>query len=1212
MTTTRTDRHHDDENLSPDARHVQLLNGWWDFQPTAHADLAVPLEPDAVPKIDWLESCYLVPGFFTDHAYPETWRQSRSGWTRTTFEVEGSRLNSQRACLNVKAAIPKAFIFINGRFVAAQEDMFIGDEYDVTSFLNQGTNELAVFLTEFRTFPHPTSGTLSLIDVPWGCCIANSQAGLWQDVRIEWRPPARVADVTIRTSTRENTFTVITLVKNEGDTLFEGKLSHAIKEAGRTVLPLSPVSLSLAAGQSREIVQAVPWTNYSPWYPESPHLYELCSQLDAWTTATPAGGESNAGSNEEASVRPADRIHTRFGFREVWIEGHRVMLNGRPQRWYGEWCHKAHSHWLRPEYVRQWYNQLKDLNMNYVRMHTFPHPDYFFDIADEMGIMLCEESALHGSGQAGWETPELWPRVDAHVRRIIRRDKNHPSLVMYSVENEMRWSLNIVPGAKDRLPELRKLYDELDPTRPAYHEGDSSLWNEDQQPVISRHYGAASHGMGWWDNRAPLHAGELGRWHFASPYTALQWAGDEVFADYRFLSESLARDAARIIELARANEVSCLFPWNTSGLDNFRSGESRTFTWDNPNGRYPKPLAHQPYESEYAWWSPGSGYRPGYAFEFLRQAFRPVAIVIRQERAQFFNDRLIPHTVYVVNDLPQPLAGMLTVQFAQGGLVLYAKTTPLSVDPGCTGTVDLAIDPAGLGEPAGPCVIRTVFEAPGGGDAVERDVVLSARTATAATNGGAVAVVGRSAVTDWLRSQGVTVIEVADLTALEPEATPIILIAENSILPGSTQNSEIHRFVAQGGRALLLEQEHTVFPELPLARMPVEMAFVRDPDHPVMRGITDADLRFFGDDPFGLPSSDSWVTVLPYVKPRDAALVRVLVDSSGGNFGSGGLTWAPVVEMPLGRGILLASQLRMADRMEELPLAGRFLANALAHLAAYRPDTPQVLHVDAELSGSVEALTSNLSPSPLVESVRAEEAAVHFVQGGAAPHSTTPAEWVDRLQNGATVVVWELTDTAVSYWEQVVARKLDLFSPEHAVYHLIAAEPRSPLLAGLSNEDTCWLENWTYTQADRKEHIVDKLLHVDGARVHLCNATRSGLDVLYGDENATELKRMPALSAYFDSTPPRCGNALVEVAVGQGRVLFCQVRWKPDLWQFRRFFGMLLWNLGAGGASDVLTGETTPTAGRQSPGHPATLRAARADESVLHQVLSLGKRRAES
>lgn len=54
---------------------------------------------------------------------------------------------------------------------------------------------------------------------------------------------------------------------------------------------------------------------------------------------------------------------------------------------------------MRPEYIRQYYKQIKDLNMNYVRMHTFPHPELYLDIADEMGIFVCQEPALHGSGQ---------------------------------------------------------------------------------------------------------------------------------------------------------------------------------------------------------------------------------------------------------------------------------------------------------------------------------------------------------------------------------------------------------------------------------------------------------------------------------------------------------------------------------------------------------------------------------------------------------------------------------------------------------------------------------------------------------------------------------------------------------------------------------------------------------------------------------------------
>ena len=68
----------------------------------------------------------------------------------------------------------------------------------------------------------------------------------------------------------------------------------------------------------------------------------------------------------------------------------------------------------------------------------------------------------------------------------------------------------------------------------------------------------------------------------------LQRQYDEVFEDYAKMSRSLARDAARIIELGRANEVSCLFVWNTSGLDNFRPAAARTFDWPEPQSAWPR------------------------------------------------------------------------------------------------------------------------------------------------------------------------------------------------------------------------------------------------------------------------------------------------------------------------------------------------------------------------------------------------------------------------------------------------------------------------------------------------------------------------------------------------------------------------------------------------------------------------------------------------
>ncbi len=1177
-------------------RTTQLLNGWWDLQPVEHRDLATPLTPSAVPADGWAEGRYLVPGFFTDHPYPEAWRASRSAWMRTRFSVADSP-PGRRAYLTVKAAIPKAHIFVNGRKVAEQDDMFIGDEVDVTYALRAGENELAVFLTEHRAFPHPQTGELKLVDVPWGCCIAQRQAGIWQDVTLEWRPAVHIADVTIVTSVRAKQMGVTYEVRNAGDAPFAGEISATVLDGDRAVLSLPAAEVYVAASEAQRVTLATPWPDFRPWQPEDPHLYWLVAEL-------------------RRDRQLVDALATRFGFREVWIEGHRILLNGRPQRWYGEWCHKAHAHWLRPEYVRQWYRQLRDGHMNYVRMHTFPHPEYFLDIADEMGILVCQETALYGSFEGALDTPDLWPRAAEHVRRMVRRDKNHPSLVLWSVENEMRWTLRTIPSAVKELPKLRRLFNELDPTRPAYHEGDSALWSERRQSIISRHYGASCHGWGWWKRDRPLHVGEMGRWHYGSPYTALLWAGDEVYADYAAMCRSIAQDAARIIELGRANEVSCLFIWNTSGLDNFRPAEARAFAWPDPQTSYAKPLAHRPYESEYAWWEKGPGYRLGPSFDIIRRAQRPLAIVNWQERTQFYTDRHVPHKVFLVNDLPRAVSGILRVRLEQDGRAIWEARQALVVLPGETGAAEWHIP---LGQThEGPATVVTTFESPQGQDEVRRPLRLTdpARRSER-LDLPPVGVWGGGRVIPWLRAHGVEPLLLAGETLPDPVAVPIIVVGEGSVPPGSPIVQRFHDYVVAGGGLLVLEQTHSLFPGLALARMPIEMAHVRDASHPVLAGIGDEDLRFFGDDPFGLPSSDSWVTLYPYLKPTDGHLIRPLVDSSGGDFGIGGLAWAPVIEAQIGAGTVIGIQLRLMDRLDTLPVGDRLLRNAIRYLAGL--SSPQRLSAPPE-SGARVAVDATLWPdwpSGLAQGHieewagrEAPSAAVVVLSGGQPP--TVPVEfWHSFLKAGGTAIVWELAPDAVSYWQAVAGRALELFQPEHEVHQLVKPQPH-PLTMAISNEDVCWLENWPYRDDRRKEVIIERLLVVEGGTSLLENAIRSGLDILYGDERASELDRMPTMSAYFDGPPPRVGSGLAQLSVGKGQLLFCQVRWRPEKPQFRRFLGLLLWNLGVRAGSDILAGERTSTANRRSDGYPTVMHVARGlDETALADLVDLTNRQVE-
>ncbi|MFQ9797900.1 MAG: glycoside hydrolase family 2 TIM barrel-domain containing protein [Clostridia bacterium] len=151
------------------------------------------------------------------------------------------------------------------------------------------------------------------------------------------------------------------------------------------------------------------------WDIENPHLYYMDVHL-----------------TENGAV--LDSVRQRFGFREFWADGQNFMLNGTRINLRGDSWHFQGAVQQTKDYALNWCRTCKEYGVNSIRYHANPYPSYYLDAADEMGILIVDETAIYGSGKSmDAANPEFLDNCRRHIRNFVQRDKNHPSVVIWSL-----------------------------------------------------------------------------------------------------------------------------------------------------------------------------------------------------------------------------------------------------------------------------------------------------------------------------------------------------------------------------------------------------------------------------------------------------------------------------------------------------------------------------------------------------------------------------------------------------------------------------------------------------------------------------------------------------------------------------------------------------------------------------------------------------------
>ena len=406
-------------------------------------------------------------------------------WFRRTIEIPAN-WHGKRVILNLRGARNTPKVFVDGKSAGGKFDGWTPFELDITDFVLPGSAHVLDLCCGDRSAVEDLAKRADEIAhtlAPVGGYHDN--CGPFLPVWLDAYEPLHIEDsrLAIVTSVKDMALTVTGAAVNAAGPLPDAaglRIECAVLDGEETVLSFGGIPQFGEIRLSDETDDAAfnpgAWRFAAAfpgarlWTPETPHLYRLRIRLYRGDAL-------------------CDESFTRFGFREVWTEGPDFFLNGVKRRLLASSTWPAYGYIPREEVfrrVRQW----KADGVLAFRFHNQPWQEDYLDACDEIGVMTIDESPVYTDGNAMYAYNEsiFWDRFADVLRGMIRRDRNHASLVMWSVGNEILFmgSVKFCPDLNRRLGEMGTLTKRFDPTRLTMFEADRDP--DGKYDMIGLHY----------------------------------------------------------------------------------------------------------------------------------------------------------------------------------------------------------------------------------------------------------------------------------------------------------------------------------------------------------------------------------------------------------------------------------------------------------------------------------------------------------------------------------------------------------------------------------------------------------------------------------------------------------------------------------------------------------------------------------------------------
>jgi len=1010
-------------------RSEVLLSGQWEYQKLpAGAELTYP-----PPAGGWQPTT--VPGYLSGTNYERAWFRRSIGIPKI---AAGKRLKLR--FLGVKY---NSVVYVNGQEVGRHfggHEMF---DVDITKAVKLGErNDILLGVHDwtglFNRRVDLAGDWEGLRSAPRDAILAPIGGmyhlyGIWDDVYLLALPEFHIADVFVKPSVRQGTITVDLELANESSAFAQVTVSSRVlgpsaagrPQGGTVVVELPERQIKCPAGEAPLVTTSAAAKGLEFWWPDSPKLYTLRTTLSQ-------GG------------RVIDTVDTRFGYRELWAEKQWFVLNGervilRASSWWPPGSTQTR------EQVAATIQALKVGNNICFRTHTQPWPHLWYEVADELGLLMVPEGGVWNDDEVyRINDPAFWDNYADHLRRMVRQHRNHPSIVIWSLENEFYGSrLNDESPAKADLVRMGRMMKELDPTRLITYESDldpggvadvvglhypheypeyqlypdTCYWMDQPQNMQGRAF-TEGRPLWKWNRNKPLYIGEFLWVPSSDPSWHTIFFGDDAYLDYEgYRNRAKAESWKMQIEAYRWYRVSGICPWTEGEGGPLNEKENRLYAAQ-------------------------------------KWAFQPIAAYCREYDARFYAGESVERTLAIYNDVPRSSSLLLEWQLGQGGQAIQKDSRRLDLAAAEKRVVTVALSIPLVEQRTRLDFHMAIFRGQEAKPAFEETKTYWAFPRNKLPDMGQVRVALydlNGATGQVLRSAGVQFERLGSLDA--PPAADVLVIGARTLkkagrgIPviGVEEAGQfaLADFVDKGGRLLVLEQD-----EYPESLLPVSqtnhaatMAFPQVTGHPILSGVQPEDLKWW--------RGDHLVSENDLARPVSGGCRPVVVSG-----GAEGIGFCPLLELPRGQGTMVLSQLKLIRKFEQEPAARLILGNCLHYLAGFRPSARPTQVIGEEgFWRQLDGLGLEYQQVSFAQEPALKEGGLLIHQGPVEPLLGLRLALDQFVQNGGTLLLHRLSPQGLEALRGLLGADLRL-TPNASP---ISKQGQDPILDLVTREDLYWL-----------------------------------------------------------------------------------------------------------------------------------------------------------